>query len=450
MHRYQDAAIEFALANPASNLWMDMGLGKTVTMWTVLRNLLREKQMKRALVVGPLRVATQTWPGELREWDHIQDMPFSLIRSKDQAVRVQLAMSNKPIHIINREMLPWLVDVWAAQRLWPYDTIIIDESSSFKDHNTRRFKSVKAVRPYTTRIHNLSATPASESYLGLFAQTYLLDRGARFGVSVEHFRKTYFDHNPYEESYTLKPGAKEQIVGKLADITLVMQAEDYLPPNRPLMLRKRIALDDTQMAAYRDFEKTLILKLPAGAEIEALTGAALSQKLLQAASGAVYDEGKKPQHFHDHKIDELAEIVEELDGRPVMVAYWFRSSLDRVLRAFPQAKKMDKEGRLVDEWNAGRVPILLVHPQSVGHGLNMQYGPGRDLVYFDMPWSGELYWQLIRRLARQGQKNVVRVHHLIADDTIDETVYSAQQSKTNAQQALLDAIKAARKRITGE
>jgi hypothetical protein len=449
MHRYQDAAVEFAHRHPASNLWMDMGLGKTVTMWTLLRDLRRDKAMKRALVICPLRVATQTWPNELREWEHIADMPFSLIRHPDQAVRVQLAMSNKPVHIVNREMLPWLVDLWAEQRLWPYDTLIVDESSSFKDHNTRRFKALKAVRPHTKRIHLLSATPASESYMGLFAQTYLLDRGERFGVSIEHFRKTYFDHDPYKMTYTLKPGSKERIVEKLADITLVMQADDYLPPNKPLMLRKNIVLDESEMKAYRDFERTLILKLPEGEHIEALTGAALSQKLLQAASGAVYDEDRKARHFHNHKIAELEEIVEELDGRPVMVAYWFRSSLERLLRAFPQAKQMDKAGNLLTEWNAGRVPVLLVHPQSVGHGLNMQYGPGRDLVYFDMPWSGELYWQLIRRLARQGQKHVVRVHHLIAEQTIDETVFGSQQNKTDTQQALMDAIKEARKRIKG-
>lgn len=447
MHPYQDDAVRFVLDNPFSALWMDMGLGKTVTILTALRDLIAAGQVRRTLVVAPLKVATQTWPNEFQEWKHLAHIPHTIIRDDDVAVRLQLLRAKTPIHIINREMLKWLVDTWAEARRWPYDCMVIDESSSFKDHTTERWKSVKRVRRLLKRLHLLTATPASQSYMGLFAQYYLLDRGERFGNTIGSFRKKYFEHNVYAKSYTILPHAKGEIVNKVSDITLVMREEDYLDVKKPLPLKHWITLTDAQMAAYRRFEKKFVLKLPDGPEIEALTAAALSQKLLQCASGAVYDEARTPHFFHDHKIRFLEEIVESLEGSPIMVAYWFKSSRERLKKAFPQAVVMDRHGRQVDPWNRGEIPILLVHPQSAGHGLNMQKGPGHNLAFFDMFWSGELYQQIIKRIARQGQQKVVRVHHLLTRGTHDEDAMARQESMGDEERALKRAVLRIRDRI---
>lgn len=447
LHPYQDEAIEFVHANPKCALWIDMGLGKTVSALTVIRDLLARNAVRRVLVIAPLKVATQTWPTEMKEWKHLQKIDYTVIRDKDLHVRTQHAQSKARLHIINREMFPWLVNLWATAKRWPYDMIVIDESSSFKDHTTIRYKAAKMIRKLATRTILMTATPASESYMGLFAQFYLLDGGERFGTSITHFRDTYFDHNQYTKGYTLKEEKREEIMEKVADVTLVMRAEDYLDLEEPHMLPRKLTLEPHELKAYKKFERTLILSMPDGSEIEALTAAALSQKLLQAASGAVYDEAKKPVHFHDHKIESMKELVEELDGSPLMIAYWFKSSRERLLKAFPQATLMDRAGKAVDPWNRGEIPILIVHPQSAGHGLNMQYGPGHDLAMFDMFWSGELWKQIIRRLARQGQKKVVRVHPFVTVDTHDEDAMDAQEEKGDEENRLKAAVKRIRDRI---
>jgi SNF2 family DNA or RNA helicase len=449
LHPYQDEAIRFLHEHKRSALWIDMGLGKTVSTLTVIRDLLRDGTAKRVLVIAPLKVATQTWPREMKEWHHLQHIKYTVIYSKDRAVRTQLAQSPDRLHIINREMLPWLVDMWVEMKKWPYDVIVVDESSSFKDHTTNRFKALKKVRKVVDRMHHLTATPAAESYLGLFAQFYLLDGGERFGDSVTRFRETYFDFNPWSKKYTLKEEKRDEMMEKVASITLVMRAEDYLDLEQPNMLERWVELEPAELRAYKKFERTLILALPGDVEIEALTAAALSQKLLQAASGAVYDETKTPVPFHNHKIESLKELVEELDGSPIMVSYWFKSSLERLKKAFPQATVMDRTGKAVDPWNEGKIPILLVHPQSAGHGLNMQYGPGHDLAFFDMFWSGEMYDQIIRRIARQGQKKVVRVHHILAAETHDVDAMAAQAAKGSEQSTLKDAVKRIRDSIRG-
>lgn len=447
LHPYQDEAINFLHENPRSALWIDMGLGKTVSTLTVIRDLLRDNTAKRILVIAPLKVAQQTWPREIAEWRHLQNIKYTVIYHKDRAVRTQMAQSPDRLHIINREMLPWLISMWAEMKKWPYDVVVVDESSSFKDHTTNRYKALKRVRKIVKRMHHLTATPAAESYMGLFAQFYLLDGGERFGDSITAFRERYFDYNPYSKKYTLKEAMREDMMEKIASITLVMRAEDYLDLEQPLMLRRYVELEPAEMKAYKKFERTLILDLPGGEEIEALTAAALSQKLLQAASGAVYDEAKRPIPFHDHKIESLKELIEELDGSPILVSYWFKSSLQRLQQAFPQATTMDRTGKAVDPWNEGKIPILFVHPQSAGHGLNMQYGPGHDLAFFDMFWSGEMYDQIIRRIARQGQRKVVRVHHILAAGTHDEDAMTAQGDKGNEQSALKNAVLKIRDRI---
>lgn len=458
MHHYQDRIVDFCHEKSAAAIWVDMGLGKTVSLWTVIRDTLAGGEIKRWLIVAPVKVATQTWPNEGRSWDHLAGIPYTVIRHEDALVRQQLVRSRARVHIINREMLVWLINYCAKEKVWPYDGLVIDESSSFKDHRTARFKAMRQVLPKFKRIYTLTATPATESYIGLFSQFFLLDRGQRFGVSVERFRDRYFTYNQYTRKYKLREGAEEEIAAKIADITIVMKAEDYLNLEQPHMLERRLRLTAEEMRLYRDFENDLILKLPNGKEIEALTGSALAQKLCQAASGTVYETLKKamedgrvltekiPHNFHDHKLGDVEEVAEELEGSPLMIAYWWQSSRDRLKALFPKAVVMDKEGKAVDRWNAGKIPTLLIHPASAGHGLNMQYGPGRDIYFFDIPWSGEMYWQLIRRLARQGQKKVVRVHHPIVEGTADEDIITAQREKADVQEALFRRIR----KIRGE
>lgn len=450
MHHYQDSAVEFALENPKSALWMDMGLGKTVTLGTVLRDLLAAKKIRRALIVAPLRVATQTWPNEFRSWEHLHKIPHVIIRHNNPAVRRQLALSRAPVHLINREQISWLVGLHdELGHGWPYDCLILDESSSFKDHLTGRFKALKRTLKNYTHIYELTATPATEGLLGLFAQFYILDRGDRFGKSVVAFRKQYFEHDVYRHTYEPKPGAEEAMIEKISDITLVMRAKDYLNVEEPQYLDRRIDLSPDQLSAYKKFERDLILRLPSEVEIEALTGAALNQKLMQAASGCVYDDAKNEHDFHPHKLDDLEEVVEEAQGTPILVGYWFKSSLSRLRKRFPKAILMDRTGKAVDDWNAGKIKMLFAHPMSAGHGLNMQYGPGRDIYLFDMPWSHELYSQFIRRMARQGQKNVVRVHHAVVNDTVDEDVLQTHKDKADVQDRLMSRLIRLRRQIGG-
>lgn len=511
MHGYQNTAVDFLLANPFSALFIDLGLGKTCISLTAIMHLVMRFECNRVLVIAPTRVANQTWPTEIKLWRHTAPLTYAHIRdeevietvnaagraerkaiteeclwdamSRDQiadvlssvaaknriekariaasrkAVREHLRRNPATIYIVNREQVEFLVNAWG--RDWPYDVVIIDESSCLKDHTTDRFKALRRVRPLIKRMHQLTATPASETYLHLFAQIFLLDEGKRFGRHITKFRERYFTQNRYTFKWTLRPGAEKEITEKIADICLVMKAEDYLDLQKPVFVYNKITLTPEQRALYLQMEQESLLTLPSGAEIEAETAAALAQKLLQMTSGVIYettieDQGdgnfKKRRvvhHLHDFKIDTLRELVDEAQGESLLVAYWHDSSLRRLKEAFPKAVEMDKAGKSVKAWNAGKIPMLLVHPQSAGHGLNLQYG-GRRIVLFDIPWSLELYLQLIGRLARQGQKHVVMVHHFVAEGTIDEDVVKALSEKRDAQELLFRLIKKVRKRMASE
>jgi len=372
-----------------------------------------------------------------------------------QAVRDQKAKNPASIYIINREQIEFLVTAWG--RDWPYDTVFIDESSSLKEHRTVRWKALNKVRPLMRRMHQLTATPAAESYLHLFGQIYLLDRGERLGKSFTAFTEAYFKHNKYDYSYKLLPGADEQIAKKISDICLTMKAEDYLSLEKPVMEVRRVGLSNHEHDLYKAMERDSVLTL-GDREITADTAAALSSKLLQMASGVLYDTAleedpitgdfetvKRVHPIHDHKINDLAQLREDASGEPLLVAYHFKSSLERLQRAFPDAQAMGREGREVKLWNQRKIPMLLVHPQSAGHGLNLQHG-GRHVVFFDLPWSLELYLQLIGRLARQGQTRVVYVHHLVAAGTIDEVVMQCLLEKRDSQETLFRWLKAIRGR----
>lgn len=500
MHLYQDEARDFLYENPFSALFIDMGLGKTVTSLTVLADLLAEFAYEHVLIIGPLRVASETWPTEIGLWEHTAPFNYSLIHVRDDDPRVieagatarakaradarefemvpaeyqkfvdhqaqkaetaekerlrqAAARSKATIHIISRDWVEWLVEFYGKK--WPYRCVIIDESSGFKDYKCGRFKALAKIRQgngYITRMHLLTATPAAETYEHLFAQIYLLDLGERLGKNITKYRERYFTYNRWTMRWKLRDGAEEDILDRIKDICLVMKVEDYLPVEQPVIAPRKVVLDDKQMELYQQMERDFVVTLPDGTEIEAETAAALSQKLLQMASGVLYEtffdgdietedmkKVKRIHHLHNHKIEMLQQIVEEAQGEPLMVAYHFKSSLDRLKKAFPKAVVMDREGRCVKAWNARKIPMLLIHPQSGGHGLNMQHG-GHNLVFFDLPWSLELYLQLIGRLARQGQKNLVVVQPLIATGTLDELVFQSLNEKRDAQDELFRLLK---------
>lgn len=499
LHKYQRKAVRFLYETPFSALFIDLGMGKSVICLTLLADLIKEGWEGKALVIAPLRVAKATWPEEIKEWKQAAGIEYSLIRAEDdddeikrlykmhydseyarqravgetpavaagyarraaapyrqaakELQRQKQAMSDAQLHIINIERLEWLVAFWERMGReyglkWPYDTVIVDESSKFKDYTTKRYRALKKCLPRIERLHTLTASPAAESFQHLFAQVFLLDRGKRFGRYVTHYLQKYFTEIKAAKKWVIKKGSEQKIAAKMADISLVMKARDYreelgiedwLPVKRP------IRLNEDMMARYEDFEKTMILKLD-DMRIEAVNGAALFNKLLQMTSGAVYTEEKTVVPVHDEKIEALRELIDELQGEPLMVSYWFKSSLARLRKAFPGARVMDKAGRCIPDWNAGKIPLLFIQPGGAAHGLNMQKGPGHDMAFFDLCWSRELYEQVVGRLSRQGQKEVVRVHHLTCVGTADEIVYQCLEDKGAGQERLFKYIREARRR----
>lgn len=467
--------IPFMHAHPFSGCYVDMGLGKTVSTLTMLNDLFTTGQARKALIIAPLRVAVQTWPTEIEEWSHTWWMTYTVIRpdrkhpgaiaaqkaarfrergldfgSPSHAARKaltahlelqrrQLANSPAMIHIINREAVDWLANYHGKK--WPYDVVVIDESTSFSDHNTKRWKALNRVRPYVKRLHLLSGVPAPEGITDYFGQIYLLDRGERFGRGITHFRKTYTDEDKYTRKVTPKPGAEKAVARKISDICCIMREEDYLDLGKPTVIQRPIILEPDEMRLYKKFARELILELPNDVEIEAENGSALHQKLMQFASGAVYDAERKVHPVHEHKLEELMEVRSELQGSPLLIAYWHKSSLARLRKLLPKAIVMDREAKAVKPWNDGRIQDLLIHPQSAGHGLNMQYGPGHTLLFFDNPFPLELYMQTIKRIARPGQKKPVKVIHLTTRGTIDEAVVPGLIEKDKSQDRVRQYIR---------
>lgn len=479
-----EIAVPFMLANPKSAAYLDMGLGKTASVLTVLDDCFSRNTINKALIIAPVRVAVQTWPTEIGKWRHTAWMEddYSLIRPDPDDEKVTFAMqeararerlepmgspnhaagrartamfeqqkrdkANSParIHIINREAVEWLVRYFG--RKWPYDCIIVDESTSFADHTSARFKALARVTQLATRIHLLSGTPAPEGIQDLFAQIYLLDKGERFGRGITHFRKQYMMQHPYTKKWMPQMGAIATVTAKINDIALVMKQEDYLPDLKgSLVIERPIILEPKLLKQYRAFKSEMILQLPDGVEIEAVNAGVLAGKLLQWCSGAVYDENRVVHHIHDHKIEEMKELAEELRGTPLMIAYWFKSSLAVLRKAFPKGTPMDKEGKCVDDWNKGKIPYMFVHPASAGHGLNMQLGPGNTLIYFDTPASLEMYLQLNKRLDRPGQAALVRIFHLTVQKTEEQYSVAKLKLKENGQDEITRRLRIAQKSL---
>ena len=394
----------------------------------------------RVLVIAPLRVARDTWPAEIQKWDHLKGLTWSVAVGTAQE-RLAALRQKTFLHIINRENVQWLIEDSGIR--WDYDMIVIDELSSFKSHQAKRFRSLLKVRPRVKRIVGLTGTPSSNGLMDLWAEFRLLDMGKRLGRFITHYRDQFFmpDARNMNQifSYKPRPGAEAEIYRRIRDMTISMKSTDYLQMPECVMNRVPVFLNPVEQDTYNALKRELVVQL-GGEEVDAVNAAALSNKLCQMANGAVYTEDKHTVCFHDRKLDALEDLLEGTNGKPVLVAYWFKHDLERIQKRFT-VRELKSSGDIQD-WNAGRIPAAVIHPASAGHGLNLQAG-GSTLAWFGLTWSLELYQQTNARLWRQGQQaDTVIIHHIIAQGTIDEQILQALEDKDRTQAALIHAVKA--------
>ena len=437
-HDYQKYATEFVLEHPYCGLILDMGLGKSVITLTALWDLVLDYfECGRVLIIAPKRVAEDTWPKELAKWDHLEGLSYSLVLGNEKQ-RLEALQKRAFLYIINRENVAWLVE----NHPWDFDTLVIDELSSFKSAKAQRFRALKKVRPMVKRVIGLTGTPSPNSLIDLWPQIYLLDMGERLGRFITQYRERYFvpDKRNREIVYSYKPreGAEQRIYELLGDICISMKAADYLKMPPLISNRIDVALGEKERRQYETLQRDMILQLNDG-EIDAVNAGALSGKLLQMAGGAVYDSEGKVLKIHDRKLDVLEDLIEAANGKPLLIAYWYKHERERIKGRFQVREILTS--RDIDDWNAGKIPIALLHPASVGHGINLQQG-GSTLVWFGLTWSLELYQQTNARLWRQGQQHAVVVQHLVASGTHDEDVMLALERKDVGQSALIAAVKA--------
>lgn len=438
-HDYQKYAIEYIKSHPITALFLDMGLGKTVTTLTAIRDLMYDTfEVRRVLVVAPLRVARDTWPEEIRKWDHLKDLTCSVVVGT-VAERRRALQKEADIYIVNRENLAWL---YQNSRL-DFDMVVLDELSSFKNAQSKRFKAMKAMRPKVKRIVGLTGTPSGNGLMDLWAEFRLLDMGERLGKYISQYRSLYFKPDKRNGmvvfSYKPLPGAEEVIYHQIADITVSMKANDYLEMPKLVSVAKEVTLSEKEKKRYDELKKSLVLELPGG-EVTAANAASLTMKLSQMANGAIYTDDKNVVSIHDRKLDALEDLVESANGQPVLVAYWFKHDKDRIQKRM-EAREL-KESQDFADWNARKIPVALIHPASAGHGLNLQQG-GSILIWFGLTWSLELYQQTNARLWRQGQQSrTVIIQHIVAKGTIDERILKVLEHKDGTQAAPIDAVKA--------
>lgn len=444
-HDYQRYAIEFIENHPIAAILLDMGMGKTAITLMAVEYLMYEMfVIYKVLVVCPLRV-TRTWKDEMEKWEQLRGTRYSVVTGT-AAQRKKALKADADIYIINRENVPWLVD--KCDIPFQFDMIVVDELSSFKNHQTARHKAMMKVRPFIKRIVGLTGTPASQGLMDLFAEFKVLDMGARLGRFIGQYRLNYFKpdkvNGPIVYSYKLLPGAEERIYEKIQDITISMKAVDFLDMPELISNEYPVYLDEGEMQKYEEMKKDLILSTPEH-EVTAANAASLVNKLSQMANGAVYTDDKNVITFHDKKLDALEDVIESANGKPLLVAYWFKHDYTRIIERLQKIgvdyMKIDTE-ESITKWNNGEIPVALIHPASAGHGLNLQQG-GNTMVWFGITWSLELYQQCVCRLYRQGQnERTVTIIHLISKGTIDEKIMKALSEKDNTQSSLIDAVKA--------
>ena len=445
-HNYQKYCIDKVVNTEKVGLLLDMGLGKTIITLTAIDELkLNMFEVNKVLVVAPKKVAESTWFREAEKWDHLKLLKFSAVLGSEKK-RINALNTSADIYVINRENIPWLVDYYRND--WPFDMVVIDEFSSFKNHQAKRFKALKLVLGKIKRFVGLTGTPAPNGLKDIWAQIYLLDQGERLGKNITAFRERYFNfyrygNNPYGE-YELKQGSDKSIMDRIADICVSMKAEDYLELPDVVDNIINVELDMKARKQYGELEKQMILELNNLEEITVANAAALSNKLLQLSNGAVYDEKRDVHEIHKCKIERFMELVEELNGKSALVFYSFKHDLDRMKGALVKTGLRVRELKTVQDekdWNSGKIDILLAHPASAAYGLNLQDG-GNHVIWFGLNWSLELYQQANKRLHRQGQKEKVIIHHLVCSNTRDEDVMKALQSKGDIQEELLQSLKA--------
>lgn len=453
-HPYQDLMFNHVITHSGSGLFVEMGLGKTTVALTVADHVLNETmEVTRILVIAPKKVAQSVWKQEAQKWNHLKHLRFSLILGSEKQ-RKQALQTKADIYVINRENVPWLVALSAGR--FRFDMVIIDESSSFKNQESKRFRAMKAVLPALKRLILLTGTPMPNTLLDLWAQLFLIDKGKRLGENFTDFRDTYFEKDPYRpfvynlkgvnskstkaEKEKIQAQVQKIITDKISDVCISLQEKDYLklPPRIDRIVEINFSPD--QWDEYQQFEEDEILNLPDDKEITAVNAAGLTNKLLQFANGAVYDEFKDYHVVHDEKLDRLGEIIEDAAGHPVLVAYTYQSDFDRIKKRFPQVRQLKTDADIV-AWNNGEIPLAAAHPASASYGLNLQ-GGGNILVWFGLPWNLEWYQQFNKRLHRQGQLKPVIIHHLLIVGTMDFDVLAALQSKGDKQENFMQAVKA--------
>ena len=416
-----------------------------ITLSAILKLMFDRFEVGKVLVVGPLRVCTSVWPEELKKWDGLDFLRMSVLAG-DAKKRAAALQASADVYVINRENLKWLTDWLEKHHMpWPFDMVVIDELSSFKNHQSQRWKALRKVRPYIKRITGLTGTPAGNGLMDLWAETFLIDGGERLGRFIGGYREKYFlpaCQNPLTGvvyRYVLRPGADQAICRNIADISVSMKARDYLDMPECVMAGHPVEMDPEDQETYDLLKKELLVEL--GDEpIEAANAAVLSGKLLQLSNGAIYNSDHEVIHVHDRKLDMLEDLVEQANGQNVLIAYWYRHDKQRIMERLPSAREL-KTDRDIADWNDGKIQIALISPASAGHGLNIQRG-GHILIWFSLVWSLEMYQQTNARLWRQGQKEVVTIHHIITKNTVDEDVLEALDRKDTTQQNLINAVKA--------
>ena len=440
-HDYQTYATKFIEEHPVAAVLLDMGLGKSVITLTAIKNLCLDTfEVQKILVIAPLRVARDTWKAELEKWEHLRCIKYS-VAVGTEAERKAALQKPANLYIINRENVGWLIEQSGLP--FDYDMVVIDELSSFKSHQAKRFRSLMKVRPTVKRMVGLTGTPSSNGLMDLWAEFRLLDMGKRLGRFITHYRDEFFRPDKRNGqvifSYKPKDGAEEEIYRRISDITISMKSTDFLQMPECVINEVDVSLSDKEMKMYNGLKKDLVLAI-SNKEIDAVNAGALSNKLSQMANGAVYDEDKNYIEIHDRKLDALEDLIEQSNGKPVLVAYWFKHDLERIKKRF--TVREIKTSKDIADWNNGSIPVAVIHPASAGHGLNIQEG-GSTLIWFGLTWSLELYLQTNARLWRQGQKSkTVVIHHIITKGTTDERIMKALKTKETTQDALMDAVKA--------
>ena len=452
-HDYQKYATDFILSHPISAILLQMGLGKSVITLTAMKELFERGEISRALVIAPLRVARDTWPEEIRKWDHLQGLTYSVAVGPVEERRAALRREVQ-IHIINRENIAWMMESGLPLN---YDMIVVDELSSFKSWQSKRFRALMRLRPFVSRIVGLTGTPTGNGLMDLFAEYRVLDLGERLGSFIGRYREAYFQpdkRNAYQVfTWKPRPGAEEEIYRKISDITVSMKSVDFLKMPECIMNTTKVRMDERERKQYETLKEELLLRVPrgtapapqgtvpAGALIDAKNAAALCGKLCQLANGACYTEDGTVARIHDRKLDALEDLIESANGHPVLIAYWYQHDIQRIRQRFPDVRVLRNSQDLTD-WHKGKIQMAAIHPASAGHGLNLQQG-GNTLIWFGLTWSLELYLQTNSRLWRQGQKSeTVTIHHIVTEGTIDEQILEALGRKDRTQESLIAAVKA--------